>query len=47
MPEVISVLVNASRNFQWYPVAITNEMFIWKGRKYKCASGLSSRALAA
>ena len=36
-----------SGRFQWYPVAITNEMFIWKGRKYKCSSGLSLRTLAA
>jgi hypothetical protein len=32
---------------QWYPVAIATDMFIWKGRKYKCSSGLSSRNLAA
>jgi len=36
-----------SGRFQWYPVAITNEMFIWKGRKYTRSSGLSSRKLAA
>lgn len=36
-----------SGRFQWYPVAITNEMFIWKGRKYKCASGLFSQKVAA
>jgi hypothetical protein len=34
-----------SGRFQWYPVAITNQMFIWKGRKYKCSPGL--RKLAA
>jgi hypothetical protein len=33
--------------FQWYPVAITNEMFIWKGKKYQCYRNSSARKLAA
>jgi hypothetical protein len=36
-----------SGRFQWHPVAITNDMFIWKGRKYKCSSRLFARKLTA
>jgi hypothetical protein len=35
------------RTISVVPVAIANEMFVWKGRKYKCSSDLSSRNLAA
>jgi hypothetical protein len=33
--------------FQWYPVAVTNQMFIWNGKKYKCSHSSLAQKLAA
>jgi calcineurin-like phosphoesterase family protein len=32
--------------FQWYPVAIATDMFIWKGKKYHCSHHRLPRKLA-
>jgi hypothetical protein len=36
-----------SGRFQWYPVAIATDMFIWKGKKYQCSRGPLTRKFAA